>query len=1058
MTHTPTPRHAAALLGLSFLALATVAPAQQDTLPTEGVAERPSRHVALVNARVVTEPGRVLESATITIRDGKIVSVTANGNAPAGAERRDLGGRTVFAGFIDPTTTLGLPDDLRAGGIKGGGRGAAPAHRQTQDQPGAPHWNRRVRPEISAADRVQVKADDAAALRKLGFTAVQTAPQTGVIRGQGAVLALHESRRSGDLLLARDTSQHLAFDFAYGSEYPGSLMGAIALIRQSLYDARWHHAATNWRGRAAIERPEANAALAALHPAATGAQRVFFQLDDEADVGRVARLKQEFGLDLVMLGTGHEYRVLPQASAAKAPFVLPLGFPEAPAVENADTALNVTLAELEHWEQAAANPARVAAAGIDIAFTTRDLKEPEKQFWPNLRRAVRAGLAETDALRALTTTPAALVGESARLGRIAPGQLANLVIADAGLFRDDDAKLFEVWVEGERHELAPLTPADASGQWRLQWADGRGPAQWQVKRSSDRFEISASEQSFKAKLDGANLLALAPRALFAEGADGSAALSARIDGDALEGYRDLADGRRVRFSGTRIAAGDAAPAKTAKHEDAIPSFSGYPAGEYRRIKAPERPAMLLIQNATLWTNTEQGVIERGNLLVRDGRIAAVGTGLAVPAGATRIDASGLHLTPGLIDAHSHTAIARNVNEPSHAVTTEVRIGDAIDPTDINIYRQLAGGLTAANLLHGSANPMGGQNAVIKLRWGEGADGLLLEGAKPGVKFALGENVKQSNWGEAMTTRYPQTRMGVEQIMRDHFNAARSYAAAQKNTGRDTPPQRRDLRLEALAEIVAGTRQIHIHSYRQDEIAMFARLAGEYGIPGVTFQHVLEGYKSADAINAINAGASTFTDWWGYKMEVWDAIGHNAALMARTGIVTSLNSDSNELARRLNTEAAKAVAYGGLDEQEALKMVTLNPARQLALGHRLGALAPGFDADFVLWSAHPLSNYARAEATYIDGRKYFDRNEDRTEQARILTERERLIAKALEERSRTLALQASPETKPAEAAKPESLLAARLRLDPHWQSSLAPTRTLYHSGADLLSCGLHDHAH
>lgn len=1056
MNAKPTPRLAATMICFGSMWAAT-ASAQQDTLPSQGVAERPSRHVALVNARIVTEPGRVLDTGTITIRDGKIVSVTTGENVPAGAERRDLAGKTVFAGFIDPTTALGLPEDLRAGGIKGGAPGTAPLHRQTQNQPGAPHWNRRVRPEISVADRVQVKSDDVAALRKLGFTAVQTAPQTGVIRGQGAVLGLRDSDRAGDMLLARDSSQHIAFDFTFGSEYPGSLMGAIALIRQSLHDARWHHAASHWKGRTPIQRPEANAALSALHPAATGAQRVFFQLDDEADVGRVAQIGQEFDLDLVMLGTGHEYRVLPQARAAKATFVLPLGFPEPPAVENAETALNITLAELEHWEQAPANPARVAAAGIDIAFTTRGLKEPEKQFWSNLRRAVRAGLPEADALRALTTTPAALVGESARLSRIAPGQLANLVIADAGLFHDDSAHLFEVWVEGERHELAALTPADASGEWRLQWADARGPAQWQVKRSGDRFDISAAEHSFKAKLDGTHLLALAPRALFAEGGQGSAALSARIHGDALEGYRDLPDGRRVRFSGTRVAAGDAVAPKPATTADAIPPFRGYPAGEYRRLTPPERPAALLIQNATLWTNTDKGVIERGDLLVRDGRIAAVGSGLSVPAGATRIDASGLHLTPGLIDAHSHTAIARNVNEPSHAVTTEVRIADAIDPTDINIYRQLAGGVTAANLLHGSANPMGGQNAVIKLRWGETADGLLLQGATPGVKFALGENVKQSNWGEAMTVRYPQTRMGVEQIMRDHFNAARSYASAHTKTGRDAAPVRRDLRLEALAEIVSGTRQIHIHSYRQDEIAMFARLAGEYGIPGVTFQHVLEGYKSADSINAIKAGASTFSDWWGFKMEVWDAIGHNATLMARTGINTSLNSDSNELARRLNTEATKAVAYGGLDEESAFKMVTLNPARQLALGHRIGALAEGMDADFVLWSAHPMSNYARAEATYIDGRKYFDRTEDRTEQARIMAERERLIGKALEQRSRTLALQSSSDAKPADAAKPDSALAMRLR-DPHWQSLLAPTRTLYHNGADLLSCGLHDHAH
>ncbi|MCX7562902.1 amidohydrolase family protein [Xanthomonadaceae bacterium XH05] len=1050
----PTPRLCATLI--ACLACSTSATSQQSTLPSEGVAERSTRHIALVNARVVSEPGRVIESATITLRDGKIVSVTVGEQVPQGAERRDLGGKTVFPGFIDVTTSLGLPDALKPGGIKGIARGANAPHRQTGDQPGTPHWNRHVRPEISAADHLQTRSDEVAALRKLGFAAAQTLPQTGVIRGQGALLLLRDSTRSGDLLLARDTSQHVAFDFAYGGEYPGSLMGAIALIRQSLYDARWYHAASNWRGRTPIQRPEPDAALAALHPAATGAQRVFFQLDDEADVGRVARLRQEFELDLVMLGTGHEYRVLPQARTAQSPFVLPLAFPEAPAVENAETALNIALAELEHWEQAPANPGRVAAAGIDIAFTTRGLKEPEKHFWANVRRAVRAGLSETDALRALTTTPATLVREDARLGRIAPGRLANLVVADAGLFRDDGARVFEVWVEGQRHEMAPLSAADATGEWQLQWADGQGPTRWTAKRSGEQLDIAIGETHFKSKLEGEKLLALAPRALFTEGAEGTVALTARIHGDMLEGYRDLADGRRVRFTGTRVAAGEKDTPKAAKPTEAIPAFQGYPAGEYRRLATPERAAVLLIQNATLWTNTEQGIIERGDLLVRDGRIVAVGAGLDLPAGATRIDASGLHLTPGLIDAHSHTAIARNVNEPSHAVTTEVRIGDVLDPTDINIYRQLAGGLTSANLLHGSANPMGGQNAVIKLRWGETADGLLLQGATPGVKFALGENVKQSNWGDAMTTRYPQTRMGVEQIMRDHFNAARVYAKDRSRTGRDVPPQRRDLRLDALAEIVAGTRQIHIHSYRQDEITMFARLAAEYGIPGVTFQHVLEGYKSADAINSINAGASTFTDWWGFKMEVWDAIGHNASLMARTGVVTSLNSDSNELARRLNSEAAKAVAYGGIDEQEALKMVTLNPARQLALAHRLGALAPGYDADFVLWSAPPLSNYARAESTWIDGRTYFDLREDRAEQARILAERERLITKALGQRAATLSLHTSTESKPADGTEQQRPTAQVP--DAGWQSVLAPTRTLYHNGADLLSCGLHDHAH
>ena len=1030
------------------------AQAQQSTVPSEGVAERPSRLVALTHARVVTEPGKVVEDATLTIRDGRIESVTRAGTPPAGAEVRDLGGKTVFAGFIDPAAVLGLPDEMRAGGIKPLSAPGQPAHQQTLDQPGAHHWNRRVRPDWSAADRLDIKPDETKNLRALGFTAVLSAPQAGVVKGQGAVLSLRDGGEEKDLLIARDRSQHIGFDFAYGSEYPGSLMGAIALIRQSLYDARWQHAVAGYSGKTPIDRAEANAGLDALYPVASGTQRVFFQLDDELDIGRVAKLDREFDLDAVFVGTGYEYRVLPQAKAAAVPFVLPLNFPEAPNVEDAEVAVNTALADLQHWEQAPANPARVAAAGIEFAFTARGIKEPDKQFWSNLRRAVRAGLSEDAALRALTVTPAALIGESAKFGRVAPGQFASFVVADAGLLREDDAKIFETWVEGERFEIKALDAPALAGEWALTWADGRGPARWSVKESGDKLDVTAGTSTFKATLTSTALVALPPNALFGAGA-GNARIAATVRGDRIDGYRDLADGRRAYFSGTRTGKAPAAEdKKDEKPADPIPAFRGYPAGEYARLAEPARETVL-ITNATVWTNTDDGVLANADVLVRDGKIAAVGTDLSAPANARTIDAAGRHITPGIIDAHSHTAIARNVNEPSHAVTTEVRVADVIDPTDIDIYRQLAGGVTAANLLHGSANPMGGQNAVIKLRWGADADGLLLQGARPGVKFALGENVKQSGWGDAFNTRYPQTRMGVEQIMREHFNAALAYEDGLAR--KDGLPKRRDLRLEALAEIASGERQIHIHSYRQDEVLMFVNLAKEYDIPGVTFQHILEGYKVADAMAGIGAGASTFADWWAYKMEVYDGIPHNGTLMTRAGVVTSFNSDSNEMARRLNMEAAKAMKYGGLDEQEALKLVTLNPAKQLQLADRIGALAPGMDADLVLWSDHPLSNYARAEQTWVDGRLYFDREADRAEQARIAAERERLLQKAATARIETLALKADDEKKDKKA-EPDPALVARFLADPHWMSALAPARSIYHNGADLQSCGINDHVH
>jgi imidazolonepropionase-like amidohydrolase len=1051
----------APLLSAALSALLTLgttdAAAQAGTVPTEGVASRPSTHLLLTNARIVPEPGRSIPNGSIEVRDGRIVAVHAGRPDVAGAFVRDLGGKTVFAGFIEPLARIGVPEEMRAGAIKPLPAGPTP-HQTTLDQAGARYWNRRVRPEWSVADRLDYKPEEAKSLRALGFAVAYAAPGAGVIKGQGALLSLRDSGQDKDLILARDVAVHAGFELAGGfsGEYPGSLMGAIALIRQSLHDARWQAL------RRRDERTEANIALAALGPAARGGQRIFFQLEDELDVQRAQRLVREFELDAAFIGSGFEYRVLDAARGAAVPFVLPLAFPDAPQVEDPDTALNLSLADLQHWEQAPANPARVAAAGVEFALTTQGLKEPDKKFWPELRRAVKAGLSEDAALRALTVAPANLLGESSRLGRIAPGQLANLVVADADLFRSDTSAIYETWVEGARFEHKPIAAQHGAGEWTLAWSDGKGPKSIRFSGDGDTLDATAGAVTFKAKLAGNELTALPPASIFGAG-EGSVRMRAVLRGDTIEGYRDLSDGRRVRFAGTRTGAASAEKTKqdAAAIASPIPAFRGYPAGEFARASVPGRAKTLLVRDATVWTNTETGVLANADVLVREGKIVAVGADLDAPADAVVVDGAGRHLTPGIIDAHSHTAIARNVNEPSHAVTTEVRIDDTLDPTDIDLYRQLGGGVTTANLLHGSANPMGGQNAVIKLRWGEDADGLLLRGAAPGVKFALGENVKQSGWGDAFVVRYPQTRMGVEQIMRDHFNAARDYAA--KRAGKDGERVRRDLRLEALTEILAGERLVHIHSYRGDEILMFARLAREYDLPVATFQHVLEGYKVADAIADIGAGASTFSDWWGYKMEVIDGIPHAGALMTRAGVVTSFNSDSNEMARRLNMEAAKAMRHGGLDEQEALKLVTLNPAIQLRIADRVGAIKPGLDADLVLWSDHPLSNFARAEQTWIEGRRYFDRNEDRELQAQNAIERERLIQKALVERSKTLALSADAEKtdrepEAGELSEPAAALVGAAGSDPDWLVKHATQRGLYHSGADLMSCGIQDHAH
>lgn len=404
----------------------------------------------------------------------------------------------------------------------------------------------------------------------------------------------------------------------------------------------------------------------------------------------------------------------------------------------------------------------------------------------------------------------------------------------------------------------------------------------------------------------------------------------------------------------------------------------YPLGAFGRPELPPQPEHVLFRNATVWTCDEPGVLENASVLVGGGKILAVGRQVDAPKGAIVVDAAGKHLTPGIIDCHSHMGTDGGVNESTQAITAEVRIGDFIDASDIDIYRQLAGGVTTILVLHGSANPIGGQCQAIKLRWGALPEELKFAEAPPTIKFALGENVKQSNWGDQYTTRYPQTRMGVEQIIRDAFRAARDYEnqwQRWEQTRRGLPP-RRDLELDALVEVLHNRRQVHCHAYRQDEVLALLRIVEEYGLRGCTLQHILEGYKVADEMARLGVAGSCFSDWWAYKFEVYDAIPYNAALMHAAGVVVSLNSDDRQLARHLNHEAAKLMRYGGLPAEEALKFVTIYPARQMLVDRYVGSIAPGKQADLTVWSGPPLAHASRCEQTWVDGRRYFDLAEDR----------------------------------------------------------------------------------
>ncbi len=1041
--------------------------AQVSTRPEIEISHAPQRLFALTNARVAVSATDIREGVTLVIDDGRVREILAKGRAlPAGAAVIDVLGKTIRPAFID-LASIAVSDPAFVCASSSnigfvppqapGGSGGPAAVAQTSG-----HWNKMVCPERSMAAALKFDEAKFAALRKLGFGYVLSHGADGVLRGSSALVSLRAGASAQQNLIANDVTSDAAINqiFDFSGSYPTSYMGAIALLRQSFIDARWQHQRlAQIAGGQNLERPEANRALDALTPAALAQQPVMMFARDELDLARAQALADENKLKLISVGSGFEYRVVNALNIAT-PLVLPLNFPIAPAVDDPEKALEVSLADLEHWQYAAFNPRILKEHNIRFALSAFGMETPEANFAPNLRKAIRYGLSETSALAALTDVPASMIG-MAQIGTLKVGALASFSISDAQFLTDEKAKIYEMWVDGSREIIQPLDASTLEGRWRF--TTGANDAQELIINSgSASFPLAgnatdaAKSEAPKISLtrEGSRVLLQFPKTAVSSLKDAAANAALSVDltlSDA--GAKDsVLTGRWLDAAGVahpvslqRI--GDLVPDAKAKAPEIaavppLPSAWRYPAGEFGRAAlAPQ--AAVVIKNVTAWITGKDAPEANVDVLIENGRIKAIGAALKVAGTPQIIDGTGKHLTPGLIDAHSHIAASGNVNEGSHAVTSEVRIGDIVDPTDINIYRELAGGTTTSQVLHGSANPIGGQAQVIKHRWGVGADALKFAGVMPTIKFALGENPKQSNWGDAYQTRYPQSRMGVEAVIRAQFTQARAYGAALKADANT----RRDLRLEPLLEILQGKRFVHIHSYRADEILMFARLSAEFGFKIGAFQHVLEGYKVAKEINEVGAGASTFADWWAYKIEVIDGIPNNAAMMLRQGINVSLNSDSQDLGRRLNTEAAKTVRYGNLSETEALQLVTLNPAKQLQIDAEVGSIEVGKSADLVLWNHPPLSTMARPDTVWIDGRVYFDRIAEQAELVRVETERAELVQAALPER---LAAAASPAQKPGgPGLRLET--AQRWHTNKHWPSIWMAKRGLYHNGEATHFC-------
>ena len=966
-----------------YSAVAQAEVLSMDTRTGNDVVDQRAGAVAFTGGTIVVKPGDVREESALLIRNGIVQDIVEQ--VPEGYRIIDVAGQYIYPGLIDYYTNYGMPAIPRPGGSRWRGPEVLST---TSEQ--ATNANEAIKSHVHAAALFTSNKEQAEHYRQTGITAVASFSPDG--------LALTDGGLANESILKQKIATHYSFDKGSSPQFvPVSRMGAVAVLRQTYLDAEWFGQQT--------PRPFADISLDAWY-ANRELPKVMTAFDWKT-VLLADKLGDEFGDQFVIRGGGDEYQRLDAVKSTNSTLIVDVNFPKAPEVSDPLSADQMTLSQLKHWELAPYNLARLDAANIPFVITSDSAGD---KFWPNVRQAVELGLPKDKALAALTTGPAKLMGEADRIGTLESGKLANLVIADGDLFAEG-TRLLETWVKGQRFEVAAPVIL-APGDYELVLGDVTRQLSVEFKKDKYSAKAKASEKSDDAQQPPTTKVELSLMDDYIQMRlidDGSVTrLAGWQSGNVWQGQAVQPDGTEVLFTLARTGDTESGEEKATAEEKVTATETAtaeemaatigevlYPFVAHGRLKTPEQ-AHLLFKGATVWTNEAEGVLDNTDVLVRDGKIAKVGRDLK-SSSATVIDAAGMHISAGIIDEHSHIALD-GVNEFA-LNSSMVRMADVVDSEDIDIYRNLAGGVTAAQLLHGSANPIGGQSALIKMRWGETPANMLIEGADPFIKFALGENVKRSSNGESI--RFPQTRMGVEQVYVNAFTEARRYESdwqaynelSRRERQRVAPP-RRDLVMDTMLEILNGERFVSSHSYVQSEINMLMHVAEQFDFRINTFTHILEGYKVADKMAAHGVGGSTFSDWWNYKWEVRYAIPYNAALMQEAGVTVAINSDDAEMSRRLNQEAAKSVRYGGMSEEDALKMVTLNPAKLLHLDEQMGSVKVGKDADIVLWSDHPLSVYSKAMMTLVDGRVYFDRDEDLQLREQNASERNRLIQKIL----------------------------------------------------------------
>ena len=951
---------------LCFILVSVTNLIAQDYFPTNtGLKQENNNYTAFTNAVIFITPNEVIKNGTLLIQDGKVIASGTSVTIPKNAIIINLNGKHIYPSFIDPYSGFGVskPENAK--------RERSPQYETKRE---GFYWNDHIMPENKAIDKFKYASKKADELRKAGFGVVNSHIMDGIARGTGVLVTLNDEGTNSERIINDISGQYFSFKKSQMSRqsYPSSHMGSIALLKQFQHDAKWY--------------AEGNATNKDLSLEAFNASKnvpSFIESGDKRKDINAADISDQFNLNYTIVGGGNEYEMIESIKATQAKYIIPINFPEAYDVSDPYSLKHLSIEEMRDWNQAPTNLKVLADNNIEFALTTFKLKKVS-EFDTNLKKAIKYGYNKTKALESLTTVPAAMLGQSDKVGSLKNGRYANFLITSGELF-EEKTILYENWVQGNKNVINSLNQKDIRGDYAILTAGKKFKISISGKIDKLKSEVKVDTVAYASKLnykDDWLTLTITDK----ESIDvyNSIALIEK-NNDNFSGLLISPSGKETTFTAIKQKASEKNKNKKEdKKEDEqeieiVPLT--YPNVGYGFSELPKQQT-ILFKNATVWTNEEDGILAKTDVLVKNGKIEKIGTNLSA-GNALTVDAIGKHLTSGLIDEHSHIA-ASSINEGGQNSSAEVSIEDVLDPEDINIYRNLAGGVTTIQILHGSANPIGGCSAIIKPRWGSDADGLLYKDAPKFIKFALGENVKQSNWQSY--SRFPQTRMGVEQLYINYFTRAQEYEAKKKSGN----AYRYDEEMEVLVEILNKERFISCHSYVQSEINMLMKVAERFNFRINTFTHILEGYKVADKMKEHGVGGSTFSDWWAYKYEVKDAIPYNATIMANAGVTVAINSDDAEMSRRLNQEAAKSVKYGGMSEEEAWKMVTLNPAKLLHLDDKVGSVKVGKDADLVLWSDHPLSVYAKAEKTLIEGAVYFDMETDKLQRKAIQEEKNKLV--------------------------------------------------------------------